>query len=169
MAAAMEIQTTIIEQPPAFVRRVTSSGSAPQTLLRQGLFAGFSQALPPTHSDSRDIGMSKVYAKLASYLHVGDNWDGYGGEPATYASWVNALEFLHVLPVRFEAPIPMLAGDGEISLFWKDSDRYLEVSFPGDSTFHYIFNAPGEKFASADLPLNETAINASFVAHLDMV
>ncbi|AZD58369.1 hypothetical protein C4K18_0365 [Pseudomonas chlororaphis subsp. aurantiaca] len=63
--------------------------------------------------------MSRLFATLNMYRNLEANWDGYGGEPATYESMIDALEFLHSLPVRFPAPIPMLAGDGEISLFGK--------------------------------------------------
>lgn len=168
MAVAMETQTTITDQPVPYVRQITSTGSAPRTVIALGLTGYFAQ-LPPTHADSREVGMSRLYAKLNAYMHAGYDWDGYGGEPATYASWSNALEFLHVLPIRFKPPVPMLAGDGEISLFWKDSERYVEISFPGDGTFHYIYNAPGVRFASADLALNEAVLRSGFLPHLDLV
>jgi hypothetical protein len=168
MAVAMETQSTIVNQPPPYVVQITTTKNAPKTVIPQG-FTGFFVQLPPTHANSRDVGMSRLYAKLHSYLQAGHDWDGYGGEPATYASWSNAVEFLHVLPIRFDAPIPMLAGDGEISLFWKEADSYIEISFPGDGTFHYIYNAPGQRFASADLALNEAVLHSGFLAHLGLV
>lgn len=168
MAVAMETQSTITDQPVPYVIQVTSTKNAPKTVIHLGLTGLFAQ-LPPTHVNSREVGMSRLYAKLNGYMHAGYDWDGYGGEPATYASWSNAVEFLHVLPIRFEAPVPMLAGDGEISLFWKDTDRYIEISFPGDGTFHYIYNAPGVRFASADLALNEKVLHTGFLTHLDLV
>lgn len=168
MAVAMETQTTIADQPPSYVMQVSTTRNAPKTVINHGVSGLFVQ-LPPTHANSREVGMSRLYAKLHAYMHAGYDWDGYGGEPATYASWSNAVEFLHVLPIRFEAPVPMLASDGEISLFWKDAERYIEISFPGDGTFHYIYNAPDARFASADLALNEAVLQHVFVTHLDLV
>lgn len=169
MAAAMDLQTTLMEAPPAFIRRTISSGSVPPTFGSYTFSVGTAQTLPPTHIYSRELNMSRLFATLNSYRNLEANWDGYGGEPATYESMIDALEFLHSLPVRFPAPIPMLAGDGEISLFWEDNDRYLEASFPGDATYHYIFNAGDEKFASDDLPLNGRSMDDSFLTHIKRV
>ncbi|AZO85930.1 hypothetical protein BOO88_25890 [Stutzerimonas stutzeri] len=63
----------------------------------------------------------------------------------------------------------MLAGDGEISLFWKDNGCYLEVSFPGDNTYHYIFKNDKEQFASPDIPFDGNGLDASLTAHLGRI
>jgi hypothetical protein len=155
---------------PAFASKVTSGSSAPKTYGFSGYsFDVLKVSLPPTHEKSREVNMGRLYSVLSSYERLGYDWDGYGGEPANHCSMVDAIEFLQLLPLSSEVPIPMLAGDGEISLFWEARDNYLEASFPGDGTFHYIFNSGVERFASLDLSLNETKLGSEFFPYLRKV
>jgi hypothetical protein len=125
--------------------------------------------LPPTHEKSRNVNFKRLYSHLISYLSLEPGWDGYDGEPASTQSMVDAFWFLKSLPSRFEAPIPMLAGDGEISLFWESDTHYLEASFPGDGSYHYIYNAPNHRFASEDLSLGADGLNELFLQQLRKV
>lgn len=162
MSAVIERPVSIAEFQTALASLETKAPTFEQTSFAYG-------SLPPTHTQSRPHGIHRVLDKLYSYRGLCQDWDGYGGEPATYASFSNAVEFVNRLPIRFNAPVSMLAGDGEISLFWKDNGCYLEVSFPGDNTYHYIFQNGKEQFASADIPLNGSGLDASLTAYLGRI
>jgi hypothetical protein len=163
MSAVIERPVSIAKFETALASRETETPTFEQTSFAYG------GSLPPTHTQSRAHGISRVLDKLYSYRGLCQDWDGYGGEPATYASFSNAVEFVNRLPIRFNAPVSMLAGDGEISLFWKDSGCYLEVSFPGDNTYHFIFQNDYEQYASADIPLDGNGLDAAFIAYLDRI
>ncbi|MDY7567499.1 hypothetical protein QN400_21340 [Pseudomonas sp. RTC3] len=165
MSATTERRTSIAELQPAFVARRSEAS----TFERTSFTFGAHRSLPPTHNQSREFGMYRLIDKLHSYRSLYKDWDGYGGEPATYASWSNALEFVSRLAIRFSAPVPMLAGDGEISLFWKKDGRYLEISFPGDNTYHFIFQYSQEQFASDDISLEGNYLDDTLIAYMGRI
>jgi hypothetical protein len=164
MSAVLDRPTSIAEFQTALVSRETRSSTFEQS----SFVSGACRSLPPTHNQSREYGINRLLDKLYSYRGLCRDWDGYGGEPATYESFTSALAFVERLPIRFNAPIPMLAGDGEISLFWKDHGFYLEISFPGDGTYHYIFQSYEEQFASDDIPF-ENGLDASLIAFMGRI
>ncbi|MEQ4308560.1 hypothetical protein ABNM12_11420 [Pseudomonas syringae] len=123
--------------------------------------------LPATHESSKAIKMRGLYQELASYSELKPNWDGYGADPALTASLIDARIFVSSLPPRFELPKPMLASDGEISLYWDLCGAYLETSFPGDGTFHYIFNKGPIRFSSDDHPVTSPSIPVEFLSFLE--
>lgn len=162
MSTVRERPVSIAEFQTALASRETEAPTFEQTSFVSG-------SLPPTHVQSRSHGIHRVLDKICSYRGLCLDWDGYGGEPATFASFSNAVEFVNRLPIRFNPPASMLAGDGEISLFWKDNGCYLEVSFPGDNTYHFIFQNDNEQFASADIPFDNNGLDASFTAYLGRI
>ena len=110
-------------------------------------------AAPPsatavTSDEGLALGRAWLDRKLGEYAALGADWDGYGGMPARPQSVADARQFLNSLYARAPLPKPMLAGSGEISLFWENGGNYAEVSFPGDRTFHYFIDSP-------DLTANE--------------
>lgn len=66
--------------------------------------------------------------KLFSYYDLEDDWDGYGGKPpslttiGTIVSFVMKLQELDAIP-----PNPMLAGSGEVGLYWDIDNIHIEV------------------------------------------
>lgn len=112
---------------------------------------------------------------IIEYLMLPSGWDGYSGQSGRLDSIVDALVFIESLPVDRVSPESMLASDGEVSLYWKLCDSgasgdmkesfYLEVSFPGDSTYHYITSSAQERFGVDDVPL-ETCISHPHLQNL---
>lgn len=119
--------------------------------------------LPPSHEASRALSASKLESRLNSYLQVGEDWDGYGGSPASKQSLADAKSFLSKLPNQISLPRPMLAGDGEISLYWEHSGMYAEASFPGDGTYHFIFDSQGNSLCFDELDPNEIYIGQNLM------
>lgn len=169
MAAVMDLQTTIPEHPPTYIGRTVPVRKSPPTMGTLWSQTGKASVLPQSHEASKSASLAMLFGKLQSYRSLDEDWDGYGGSPATYKSFISAIEFLSSLSQRFDTPSPMLASDGEISLYWKTEDKYLEISFPGDGTYHYIYVSPTDRYASPDLPLNSNSINKNFATHLQLV
>lgn len=112
---------------------------------------------------------------IIEYLMLPSGWDGYSGQSGRLDSIVDALVFVESLPTYLACPKSMLASDGEVSVYWEFSDSsgsdsidvpfYLEVSFPGDSTYHYIANIAQERIGVDNVPL-ETCISHPHLQNL---
>lgn len=99
-----------------------------------------------------------VKKTLDGYLGLESGWDGYDAKKASVASVDEAKLFIDSLDPLVVTPISMLDCNGEVSLFWtmgrcSDNHLYVEISFPGDQTFHFIISEPNDRFASEDLPI----------------
>lgn len=125
--------------------------------------------LPSTHESSRALNLRSLYQELGSYSELKPGWDGYDADEVMSESLVDARVFVSSLPPRLDLPKPMLASDGEISLYWDLRGAYLEASFPGDGTFHYIFNKSSFRFASDDYPVTSPLLNAEFLSFLEAI
>lgn len=106
-----------------------------------------------------------IKQELQSYLRLPADWDGYGGVPAPQSVVEDALKWLATLPSGDALPLLMVAGDGEVSLYWNVDELYLEVSFPGDSTCHFIATYGKERVGSDDLSIAVAAQNSLFVKY----
>ncbi|MWV11174.1 hypothetical protein F3I62_03605 [Pseudomonas sp. R-28-1W-6] len=164
MGAVAERSSTI-EQPKAFLVE-SNQAQWPSTHAQVTIAPGRMRMLPPTHAKSWEYAMARLTEKLFMYRGLDEDWDGYGGQPATYGSFSNAMEFVQKLTKRFELPASMLAGDGEISLFWKRNGSYLEISFPGDNSYHFIYKDSNEVFASPDLSFDTYQLDSQFIGYL---
>lgn len=167
MSTVMERRSSIVEFPSSLVD--TPRESEPTTFDRTSFTYGANRSLPPTHAKSRDFATYKLTERLHMYRGLDEGWDGYNGAPATFGSFTNTIEFVKKLPIRFTLPVSMLAGDGEISLFWKCDGHYLEASFPGDNTYHFIYKSGDSKYASPDLMLDSPQLDAKFIEILGRI
>jgi len=92
----------------------------------------------------------KVIHELDSYLELPDNWDGYNGTQPTEEVVSTVKKFFNFLKEKkLHAPDIMLSGTGEVALFWKHKDDYIEVSFEDKDQLTYFFMI-NEKFHGED-------------------
>lgn len=122
--------------------------------------------IPATLVSAGDVVRQKLMREIDTYRCLQEGWDGYSAAPANRHSIVDARVFISSLPPQHPLPKPMLASDGEVSLFWEHEDVYLEASFPGDGTYHYIFNAPGVRIGADDLHVTCPTIDTKFLSYL---
>lgn len=122
--------------------------------------------VPSTLVGAKESAMQKLRRELDSYKSLKEGWDGYCAELANRDSIMDARVFLSSLPDSPPVPSPMLASDGEVSLFWETSKGYLEASFPGDSTYHYIYNAIDIRVGADDIPVTTPTIDPVFALYL---
>lgn len=119
-----------------------------------------------TLEDPKVLAKWALVRQVASYADLEPEWDGYAAEPANVDSITEARIFISSLPTGCPVPRSTLASDGEISLYWDKDGRYLEASFPGDGSYHYIYTAPGIRFGSKDIHVSMPTIDPEFLAHL---
>lgn len=91
-----------------------------------------------THVDA----VHALFRKLISYLSLPHDWDGYDGVPANPRATLDALEFLQAMPHTLPVPAPMLAGSGEVGLYWDRGERYASIEFEGDGTYTFLTDSP---------------------------
>lgn len=122
-----------------------------------------------TREDSKTLAKWALLRELASYADLEPEWDGYSAEPANVDSIAEARVFISSLPTGCPVPRSTLASDGEISLYWDRNGHYLETSFPGDGTYHFIFSAPGVRFGSKDIYVTTPTIDPEFLSYLVLI
>jgi len=92
----------------------------------------------------------EVIHELDSYLELPDNWDGYNGTQPTEEVVATVKKFLNFLnDKQLHTPDIMLSGTGEVALFWKNKDDYIEVSFEDKDQLTYFFTI-NDKFHGED-------------------
>ena len=76
-------------------------------------------------------------AELLAYRDLPPGWDGYEGVPASIDAISDAFDFLDKMPEDIPLPYPQIATDGEVGLYWRTDEVYVEVGFYGDGEFSY--------------------------------
>lgn len=66
------------------------------------------------------------------------NWDGYNAEPISSDAYLEAIEFLRLLPPFMSPPEIVPEPDGEIAFEWLQAeDRLFVVGLSGNNTITY--------------------------------
>lgn len=87
--------------------------------------------------------LNKLVGTLNGYGNLPEDWDGYGGVPPMSETVSDASNVVSLLPREVPLPKPMLSGNGNIGLYWKTDDLYLDIEFEGDGTFSYYAEKAG--------------------------
>jgi hypothetical protein len=77
----------------------------------------------------KDLNISSLLDELNEYNHLQDGWDGAGSIRPTPRSIEAARKFIDSVEASYVAPELSLAYDGEISVFWRETKLYVDVSF----------------------------------------
>ncbi len=89
---------------------------------------------------------SLVVGEILEYPKLQVGWDGSPDDvPPSSASADQAATFVELLPAFVPVPEPSAAADGEIILFWRDPNLYVEVGFRGGDVYSYFAEGPSEK------------------------
>lgn len=103
----------------------------------------------------RENSFNKVERELHSYLQLNSNWDDEGALVPDASSVDMSIKFLSLLKTyQLPLPKPMLANDGEVCLYWKKQNFYIEIGFRENGLFTYLvddFNIP---FGESDCALD---------------
>lgn len=105
-----------------------------------------------------------LVAKLYAYLSLPEDWDGYGGVAPSAKAVLDAEDFVRGLPSEMALPRPMIAGDGEIGLYWKSEGGYAEATFVGSGEFKLFVQRGRETIFADNLPIRKSESIADFFA-----
>lgn len=147
--------------------KATSSIVASGLIIINGMVPSATDLLIKNHSTDakvvRDAVQQKSYHKeynllrdkLYSYRELKSNWDGYGGvRPrdeiiTTTERFIKSLENESIIPPRI-----MVAGSGQVALFWKNKGNYIEVDFDEEGSYSYFSKLNGKVMGYDDIPTN---------------
>ena len=91
---------------------------------------------------------------LYGFLSLSDGWDGYDGiVPSLGVIITSSMMLDKIRELYIEAPKPMLASSGEVGLYWKNKQHYLEICFDTKDSFSYMYDGVEGTFAEADIEL----------------
>lgn len=111
-------------------------------------------SIPNLENNYREITYFQLLKELNDYLDLSHGWDGPDSIPPTRKAVDDAIQLIQALPISFAPAIPMVAGDGEIGLYWESGDVYVELSFWGNGLITYFArDSKGEKYYGDDLPI----------------
>lgn len=91
----------------------------------------------PAVNSAHTFRIAGIKNELRRYTNLPNGWDGEGGVAPPKRAVLEAITFLDLLPPNMQLPKPMVEGDGEVALYWKGEDRYLEIGFKGDGSVDY--------------------------------
>jgi len=103
--------------------------------------------------------LGNIKNELRRYTSLPENWDGEGSIAPPRKAASDAIAFLDLLPPNVSLPKPMVEADGELALYWKSQDCYLEIGFKGDDTVDYF----GENEASGTELMNAEQFDGTHV------
>lgn len=93
----------------------------------------------------------ELMKKIESYQYLKKNWDGYDGiaPKKEVISFANGI--IQVLQkYKISAPKAMVSGQGEIGLFWKGQNDYIEISLEEDFSSSYFVKNDNEVYGEED-------------------
>jgi len=98
----------------------------------------------------------KIYTELLSYKKIQSNWDGYGGIRPNDKIIDTTKNFLTILEKnKIINPNIMVSGAGEIGLFWKKQNTYIEVDFDEENLFTFFYDIDNNLYGEEDIVWNE--------------
>lgn len=109
-------------------------------------------------------------SELLTYKSLQAGWDGEDSAPAHLAHIDAAAAILDWLPAGIPLPKPMLSSDGEVGLYWRNSNFLADAVIEDDAHFSLFIRSLGdgnrEVFISSIAigPDAPDAINAAFQA-----
>ena len=95
--------------------------------------------------------------ELQGYLQFEDGWDGVNSVSPSESAIKNAISFLHRFSDVLTQPTPMVAADGEVGLYWRYQNAYIELEFAGDGMmFGYARDPNGKETFIDDVLLDSS-------------
>lgn len=91
--------------------------------------------------------------EIDAYADREAGWDGYEAIRISPKSIRDTQEFIAALPEGLTPPRDQPCSDGEVSLVWRERERFAEIGFPGDGTFYWFATDGDRKDRDDDIPI----------------
>jgi hypothetical protein len=89
------------------------------------------------NKSTEGAGRLAIETKLLKYSALQPNWDGYNGRPPKEGAIFDAVTFLRRLPSNIKLPKEMVAGDGDVGLYWNEGSTFVELGFNGSGKYYF--------------------------------
>lgn len=86
-----------------------------------------------------------LISQIEQLSELQENWDGPGSVRPSQSTIDAALDFVKSIPASVRPPELSCAGDGEISLLWRQEDVFIDISIWGDKASAFA-NLDGHSF-----------------------
>lgn len=98
----------------------------------------------------------KVRGELHQYYLLGNNWDGYGAQtPSSFVIGCSEKLLELFRSQNISAPNVMLSPEGEVSFYWEDDDKYIELIIELDGRYSAFVESKNVNFDVVDLTMPE--------------
>jgi hypothetical protein len=105
--------------------------------------------------------------QIKGYLFLEPGWDGYEGIPPSKEVVNDAITMVKALPEGFPLPKPMVAGDGEVGLYWKRGNAFIDIEFSGNGLItYYARAADGREFYGEDIEFSFNEVPSGIIETL---
>lgn len=106
------------------------SGIVTNSIIQNDIAPNVIQNVKSANDTLYNIEYSKVYKELSTYSNLNKNWDGYNGNKPSDDVIKTVKSFLNILKNhKIHHPRIMVSGSGEVALFWKNNENYIEIDF----------------------------------------
>lgn len=103
-----------------------------------------------------------VRNEITEYFLLNDDWDGYGGKAPKKETLYQSILMLKIFKENdIKPPKIMLSGSGEVSFYWKEPNRYVELTVEVNDLFSMWYEDQNEifDFDNQDLPIIFSDLN----------
>lgn len=99
---------------------------------------------------------NELQKELSSYRKLKNNWDGYGGIRPLDDIINTVTIFLDILSYNnIYSPKIMVSGNGEIALFWKKNEHYIEIDFDTNNQLSFFYEMGTDIYGEDDIIIND--------------
>lgn len=109
---------------------------------------------------------SAIERNLIKFKYLKPNWDGYDGSPPKDGAVFDAVEFLRRLPRNVKLPKEMVAGDGDVGLYWDDGKVFIELGFNGSGRYYFYAEDANDEASGDDLNVLSRSIPSDLLKRI---
>jgi len=98
---------------------------------------------------------NNLVKEVELFRTLGDDWDAYGAIQPKEVSIYDAISFLNILKEKSIAkPEVFPKTTGGTSIYWRNNNNYIEVSFKEEGTFSFFYDFEYDVYGEIDLNIN---------------
>ena len=147
----MDILSTCLQT--SFLITMGGNGISPDSIIHNTQSKYCIECKDSNEFDKRYV---SLYTELSSYRELQENWDGYGGIKPDDEMISTTRKFLNILKEnQIAEPKIMLTGSGEIGLFWKNKNHYIEVDFDKNKYLSFFYEIDGKLHGEDDILIDD--------------
>ncbi len=135
-----------------------SSGAneqTPRSIIQNNVPPNIMKDIKSTSDNFFNIEYEDLYKELSTYNKLKENWDGYNGIRPSDDIINTAKLFLNILKNnKIHRPRIMVSGNGEIALFWKKNENYIEIDFDIKSRLSFFYELENTVYGEDDVVID---------------